>query len=500
MVVRDMAEAIRFSFSEKNLAIFLVLLFVYHVACIFQPHFGLFYDEAYYAHWAEDFAFGYYSKPPVVAWVIGVTSALFGDSDLAVKVGSPILYTAGSWLVYLLAKKCTSPPAAILSSVIFSSTLIVGFNSLFITTDAPLIFFWVLASYLFLMCLEHDKLYLWLALGGVIGLGMLSKYTFAMLPLGLVVFVLIQKKYALFVQPKVWAGGLVSIGLFSLNLYWNSQNAFISFSHTEEIAQLDNAGFKFQELLVFLLSQVLIFGLFVLALSLIRLARFWKKEHYANAFVWQYLACIGLPILILVAAQSFFARAYVNWAGPFVIPLSIACGMILHKVKAKYWCSALAFNHILLVLFFHWPFVLAGIGVEQKKTNSPYHRLSGWEQLTEQVEARLHSHSHPEMLSIVSVDRDVLAYVGHYAGYSVKDLFFWNSNRANIRNHYDLVNPLDGLAQDKSFFVSRSPISEEVAKSFSYVQTLGEVVYEVSPHIRRVVHIYEVGKFNGYSH
>ena len=126
--------------SEKGLVLFLLVLLLYHFACMFQPHMGLFYDEAYYAHWAESFSLGYYSKPPVVAWVIKVTTSLFGNTDWSVKLGSPILYTASSWIVFKIGNHLFDKKVGLLASLIFASTPIIGFNSLFITTDAPLLF------------------------------------------------------------------------------------------------------------------------------------------------------------------------------------------------------------------------------------------------------------------------------------------------------------------------------------------------------------------------
>ena len=38
---------------------------------------GLNPDEAQYWFWSRDFAFGYYSKPPMIAWVIGAIISSF---------------------------------------------------------------------------------------------------------------------------------------------------------------------------------------------------------------------------------------------------------------------------------------------------------------------------------------------------------------------------------------------------------------------------------------
>ena len=43
----------------------------------------LFFDEAQYWSWSLEPAFGYYSKPPLIAWVIGAATAVCGRANSA---------------------------------------------------------------------------------------------------------------------------------------------------------------------------------------------------------------------------------------------------------------------------------------------------------------------------------------------------------------------------------------------------------------------------------
>jgi hypothetical protein len=223
------------------------------------------------------------------------------------------------------------------------------------------------------------------------------------------------------------------------------------------------------------------------------------KYSKAKRVDWLFISCITLPILILVASQALFARAFINWAAPFVIGASLASAVLLVNVKPRYWIGAIAFNHVLLMLFYHWPIILDGVGVEQSKKNSPYYRLSGWEELTEKVSSELDLDNHQNSHPLVSVDRDVLAYVGHYASFEVNELYYWNPDRTNIRNHYDLVNDLSDLNNKHAYFISSKPISTNTENSFDYVEYLGMVEHEVSLKIRRTVHLYKVRGFHGYT-
>src|SRR3954468_11713165 len=57
-------------------------------------------DEAQYWIWSQQLAFGYYSKPPLVAWLIALTTGLFGDSEFAIRLSAPLLHAAAAVFVY----------------------------------------------------------------------------------------------------------------------------------------------------------------------------------------------------------------------------------------------------------------------------------------------------------------------------------------------------------------------------------------------------------------
>src|SRR5947207_7317897 len=66
---------------------------------------GLYPDEAQYWFWAQHPDFGYYSKPPLVAWLIALTTALFGDGEFAVRLSAPLLHAGAAAIVYAIAAR-----------------------------------------------------------------------------------------------------------------------------------------------------------------------------------------------------------------------------------------------------------------------------------------------------------------------------------------------------------------------------------------------------------
>src|SRR4051794_18158405 len=65
----------------------------------------LFFDEAQYWAWSRELAFGYFSKPPLLAWIIALAERVCGSSEACIRAPAPVLYFATSLLVYAVARQ-----------------------------------------------------------------------------------------------------------------------------------------------------------------------------------------------------------------------------------------------------------------------------------------------------------------------------------------------------------------------------------------------------------
>ena len=106
-------------FDEYWWLILISALFIYRILSLVIVDIPVFYDEAYYYSWSKDLAFGYFSKPPIVAWLIWLTSWLSTES-WALRLASPILYLLASVFVWQTANFWFGKKSAKWSTVIFS--------------------------------------------------------------------------------------------------------------------------------------------------------------------------------------------------------------------------------------------------------------------------------------------------------------------------------------------------------------------------------------------
>ena len=66
----------------------------------------LFVDEAQYWLWGQSYEFGYYSKPPLIGWLIGAVTALAGsDAVFWIRSPGPVLHAITALLVGALAAR-----------------------------------------------------------------------------------------------------------------------------------------------------------------------------------------------------------------------------------------------------------------------------------------------------------------------------------------------------------------------------------------------------------
>jgi 4-amino-4-deoxy-L-arabinose transferase-like glycosyltransferase len=106
---------------------------------------GLYPDEAQYWFWSRHLALGYYSKPPLVAWLIALTTGLFGNGEFAVRLSAPLLHAAASAFVYAIGSRLYDRRIGYWSALAYATLPGVSLSAFLISTDAVLLPCWAAA-------------------------------------------------------------------------------------------------------------------------------------------------------------------------------------------------------------------------------------------------------------------------------------------------------------------------------------------------------------------
>jgi len=177
----------------------------------------LYVDEAQYWTWAQNLDWGYFSKPPGIAALIWLSTALFGDGLLGVKALAMLCYPLAAGVCWAIARRLYDEHVACWSALAVLTLPMFAWLGLFVSTDALLTLFWTLALWAYLRALDSDAWGDWLLLGLVCGLGLLSKYTMAAW-LGAAFLHLLAFHRARVASAKPWAAVALALAISVLHL------------------------------------------------------------------------------------------------------------------------------------------------------------------------------------------------------------------------------------------------------------------------------------------
>ena len=152
-----MVSESRFSSPYAKLAIAIIagLLAMRLLLVVFSP-LELYADEAQYWRWGQSLEWGYYSKPPMIAWMIHISTALFGDSEWAIRLFAPVFHAISATFLFLLSRRMFGDLAGLFTVLAYLLMPGIVLSSGVISTDGVLFPFWTIALYLFWRLREDD--------------------------------------------------------------------------------------------------------------------------------------------------------------------------------------------------------------------------------------------------------------------------------------------------------------------------------------------------------
>ncbi len=132
-------------------------------------------DEAYQWLWSRHPAWGYYSKPPLIAWMQFVGTHLWGENELGVRFFSPVCAAVVGWVLLRFLSREVNGRVAFLTLLVATATPLLAGTGLLFIPDSLAILFWTAALVSGWHALRGDSIRAWLLTGLWMGLGLLSK-------------------------------------------------------------------------------------------------------------------------------------------------------------------------------------------------------------------------------------------------------------------------------------------------------------------------------------
>lgn len=457
---------------------------------------GLYPDEAQYWFWAKHLAFGYYSKPPLVAWLIALTTAAFGDSEFAIRLSAPLLHAAAAGIVYLIAARLYDRRTGFWSALAYVTLPGVALSAFLISTDAVLLPCWAAALYAFIRAREAGggrwSGQWWLVAGIAAGLGLLAKYAMAywlLSALGLVLLVPGERRH---LKPLGAAIGVAMV-ITLPNLWWNWTHGFVSYLHVRDNAELSGHLLHPPAFFEFLGSQFGVFGpLFFAALIAIVARPRGLAEPRARL-----LAAFALPTLAMMLAMSLLSRAQPNWAAPaYVSAIVLVVAWALGHGWRRWIAVSIALNLAAAVALFGAADALAAIGVAVPAKYDPLHRLRGWRELGQNVATLLAAHPG---LTLLADDRELLAALIYYVRPHPFGAVEWNPV-PGITDQWRLTNNI-ALHRGEDFLaITVHNLADQMRPDFAELAPLTTIATKSGPGGGTVYTVYIARGFRGDGH
>ena len=384
-------------------------------------------DEAHYWEWSRRLDLSYYSKGPLVAYLIRASCAVFGDVMWAVRLPALVLGVGTSLVTYALTKRLFGSDRLALGAVLLNHIVpmfIAG--SVLMTIDPPFFFCWALATYLLARVLFDDdrrRRWLWVAIGVVVGAGFLAKYAMLLwLPIALLVlWVDGRRGRGELAKWEGWATALVVALLFTIPIIaWNARHDWVSFRHvgkqTGASASAEGSLLLAPLRIVeFLAGQAAIVGpplvVMIVAAAFYAFRRRREDPDGPDSRRMSFLLWVGLPFLVLATLTNLRAKAQLNWPAPAYFTLMVLVAYYLStrlrdRTSWRPWRAwfypAVAFGLLMMPVAHNFEVVypliswadrtitrpLFGTGLAIRQLD-PTVKLRGWEELGAHVSGQV---------------------------------------------------------------------------------------------------------------
>lgn len=294
-------------------------------------------DESLYWDMSRNLDLGYYSKPPMIAYVINFLTHAGGSRTWAIRSGA-IFFSSGALallhaLTLRISKSERAAFIAVLVSIAMPSTWV---GSVILTIDPVLIFFWLLAMYAFHRATAGERA-MWVLTGFALGFGMLTKYTMLLLYVSFALYLLFfDRRWWRTPWPYVALG--IALACSSGVIYWNAQNDWISVRHTASIGvqQKKNIGKMLGNFFEYSGGQIggvvspVIFGFFAWAMTVCG-NRFRRNRDAAYLFL-----CFAVLFGFYIGV-AFTRKANLNWPICAYSACAIALGWLWTESDRPHW-------------------------------------------------------------------------------------------------------------------------------------------------------------------
>jgi Dolichyl-phosphate-mannose-protein mannosyltransferase len=296
-----------------------------------NPHYGFFRDELYFVICGFRPAWGYVDQPPIVP-LLAAGSQLFGHSLFLLRAVPAFFAAASVYTTCLLVIELGGGLfAEFFGALVAALTPALMHFGTTITTDIVGLWLWPLAALYVLRIVKGADPKWWLAVGGIVGVALESKYSVVFFIAGIVAGLALTPARRAAYTPWFAAGALVAAATALPNFAWQAAHGYPMWTLLRDAGEFKNAQLS---PLQYIVTQFMIVHPLLAPVSLIGLFTLLRRND-ARFLGIAYLALIAQ--MILLHGKDYYPGD--------VYPILIAAGAVTIEAwtrQATLWRPALA--------------------------------------------------------------------------------------------------------------------------------------------------------------
>lgn len=383
-------------------------------------------DESYYWEWGRHPDIGYFSKPPLIGWLMALLIAVGADTETGIRLTAALLGTVSLALLVQVAKVLFDARVALRAGALLALAPLALPSNLLLTIDSPLLTCWAAA----LLAGWHvatgtTNTIRWRTLLAIsLMLGVLAKQIMLAFPLLWILWLMLCREHRHRLRdPWLWLVLAMPLVALLPSAWWNMHENWVTLEHTASHFEaaawtLERAAGWFAQYVV---SQGVLWGPVAMGVGL---AALWRQSRDPSR-TWSssagYLFALSAPALAVVTVLALRQEILPNWPAVFWLPVMILAAAHLSP-RQGFWALATSggLQLVLVVVVLLAPWLAA--------ERNPVARVMGWDSLA-QVVYRIDRQQWPDRANI-EARRDIIVY-GHR--YYASSLAFYHPERPFVR-------------------------------------------------------------------
>jgi hypothetical protein len=334
--------------TESNAAgsVAIIIFITFVLRCFIAAYTGLGIGESYYFRGALHLNLSYFDQPPLFFWLGGLSIKIFGLNNFGIRFPSVLLFAGTSWLLFLVTKRLFTAKSGFWAVVVMNlSAVFTVAVACWFQPDAPLMFFWLVATYFIVQLMvdpgaedseatrySRKTWLLWLAVGISMGLATLSKYHVLFLFAGVFMFISTNKNQRHWLwHPGPYLAILITIIMALPVILWNANNGWVSFIFQGSRAGANESHLHVEWLLRSILGQSLWLLPWIWFPAIWQLFKSFKLRNQLLAYSFCFWMAV-LPIVFFTVVTLWSNLQYhFHWQAPGYMMLFMPLGFAIDK-------------------------------------------------------------------------------------------------------------------------------------------------------------------------